>query len=125
MFLRDDPFVKPEGMYLVDLAYDEGIVTQEHAFFNTEFIRGRWSAELTRDHTPLCTGGGIAPYRASDGAKSMPLNTWVTGAERGLCPQPQVGDKLVAVWEWQDSEGLIRRISGELVLDDTHVKRYP
>jgi len=104
--------VEPVGMTLVHLEYSNGMVTQRHEVTGAEVIRGDWTAQAIRGQTPLCGGGGTAPYDGST-YKTMSVDEW-TGDE---CPPLQPGDKLEAAWEWVGSDNVRRRISGELIIE--------
>ena len=99
------------GMRLISFGYDQGVVTQVHEVYGVDLMQASWAVNVTRDRKYICSGNGVAPYE-HENFISMTLNEWV-GAD---CPDMEVGDKLLASWEWVGRKGVRHRISGSLVI---------
>ena len=81
-------------------------------------IQADWAAKITRigddgNRRFVCAGGGRAPYDGSPSPRMDP-SFW-TG---GNCPEIRPGDHAHASWEYRDAEGIIHRLSAEIVIGE-------
>jgi hypothetical protein len=79
-------------------------------------VQADWAAQITRvaddgHERFLCVGGDRSLYNGEPSPRMSP-SFW-TGGE---CPEIQDGDRASASWEYQDTDGVIHRISASIVL---------
>ena len=102
--------VEPVTMRLESLSFDGDVFHQRMKVTGRSSIRGEWAAKIVRDGIWLCGGGGVSAYTSRK--ITMLPDTWAGDN----CPALQDGDRATASWQWVDATGLVRGISGELVI---------
>ena len=105
----------PVQMSLEYLRFEDGKFHQHLSVSGAGAVSAEWSARIWRSESDhdivLCNGGGKFPYNG-DPSQPMTPDYWTDDT----CPDLQSGDRALAVWEYRDENGLVRRISGELIL---------
>ena len=106
----------PVQMSLEYLRFEGGKFHQHLAVSGADAVSAEWSARIWRSENEhdivLCSGGGQFPYNGEP-SEPMTPSYWTDDT----CPELASGDRALAVWEYRDENGLVRRISGELVLE--------
>jgi hypothetical protein len=104
--------IPPVEMRLLELKYEDGHFIQKHEILGGAIIQADWTAQILRGDTPLCEGGGTAPYDG-DQSKRMTPDYWTYDE----CPDLMPGDTAIAAWTYTGSDGVVRTISGKITLE--------